>query len=111
MRRRPAGVGADMKLQAARLLALDVDPASDATVGRVVVFPDARLEGLQGLFGVVEEVVLDHFLGPAVGDLLWLDVGGVAPSDAADARLLQGAHRNAGVVLRPHVEQARGAGA
>ena len=94
---------------AARLLALDVDPAPGPTAGRVVERQHAALELDQGRFGGREEMVLDHLGRPVVGDLVGLAVGGVAPGDAPDADFVDRFDDARRVVLGPHVEETRGA--
>ena len=100
--------GAHMKLQAAGLLALDVHPHAQASLGGAVPGPHRLLQGPQGDFGIGEEVVIDHFRGPSRGNLLRLHVGGVPAGNAPDAGLLDGGRHRCRVVLGAHVQKTGG---
>ena len=98
--------GAEVQLERAGLLALDVDPAANAPVGVAVPVANALLERLERAGGIGEEMVANHLLGPAARQLGRRRVGGVPRDDAANPGLLGGAGRHPRIVLRPHVEKA-----
>ena len=98
---------ADVQLGATRFLALDVDPAANAPARVAVPVAHLLLEHLERDARVREEVVIDHLVRPPGRKHVGLDVGGMAADDAADPGLVSGPGRDAGVVLRAHVEEAR----